>query len=373
MEKSCPADDVNFGNESSRPLRCGATMTSDRSHCNQIPKAYIRPLSERPRLDEVALSDDISLIDLTDLNGPNRQLAIHQIQRACQEDGFFHVINHGVPDTDVNTMLAVATEFFTMPTEFREQFYSEDPSSVVRLSTSFNVHKENVCNWRYYLRHHCYPLEKYIDAWPSRPHAYREVVGKYCREVRALVIQLLAAISESLGLEPHFLDKALGNHAQHMAINYYPRCPNPELTFGLPAHSDPNALTVLLQGHVSGLQVLRNGRWCAVQPIPNAFVVNLGDQLEVLSNGIYKSAIHRAVVNCSEARISVPTFYCPSPDAVIQPAPGLITCDNPARYRKFTYEEYYEKFWSKDLVEKTCLNSFTTDGLDANTTAPDDK
>jgi hypothetical protein len=66
-----------------------------------------------------------------------------------------------------------------------------------------------------------------------------------------------------------------------MAVNYYPRCPNPELTFGLPGHTDPNVLTVLLQGHVSGLQVYKNGQWCAVQPIPNAFVVNVGDQLQV--------------------------------------------------------------------------------------------
>ncbi|KAH9302791.1 hypothetical protein KI387_014374, partial [Taxus chinensis] len=272
------------------------------------------------------------------------------------------VINHGVSETDIDSMVEVAKEFFSMPTELREQFYSEDPSRVVRLSTSFNVDKEKVSNWRHYLRHHCYPLEKYIDAWPSQPPAYREVVGKYCTEVRALVLQLLAAISESLGLEPDFLDKALGEHAQHMAINYYPRCPNPDLTFGLPSHTDPNALTVLHQGHVSGLQVLRNGKWSAVRPIPNAFVVNVGDQLQVLSNGIYKSGIHRAVVNSSEARISIPTFYCPSPDAVIEPALPLITADNPVRYTKFTYEEYYEKFWSKDLDDNTCLNSFATAG-----------
>ncbi|KAH9302786.1 hypothetical protein KI387_014369 [Taxus chinensis] len=360
MSNPLLAQDTMFRGKNSSPMRRAAKQTGDRSRCVQIPMEYIRPLSERPRLDEVSLSDDISLIDLTGLHGLNRQSLIHQIRRACQEDGFFQVINHGVPDTDINSMLAIAKDFFTMPMEYREQFYSEDPSSVVRLSTSFNVQNEKVSNWRNYLRHHCYPLEKYIDAWPSQPPAYREVVGKYCTEVRALVLRLLAAISESLGLEPDFLDNALGNHAQHMAINCYPRCPNPDLTFGLPAHSDPNALTVLLQGNVSGLQVLRDGRWCAVQPMPNAFVVNVGDQLQVLSNGIYKSGVHRAVVNCSEARISVPTFYCPSPDAVIEPALPLITADNPSQYTKFTYEEYYDKFWSKDLEGKTCLNSFTS-------------
>lgn len=65
-----------------------------------------------------------------------------------------------------------------------------------------------------------------------------------------------------------------------MAVNYYPPCPEPELTYGLPGHTDPNALTILLQDlQVAGLQVLKEGKWLAVNPHPNAFVINLGDQL----------------------------------------------------------------------------------------------
>jgi len=280
------------------------------------------------------------------------------------------IINHGVHETVIQRMLEVAREFFTMPTEYRTHLYSEDPSRVVRLSTSFNIQKEDVFNWRDYLRHHCYPLEDYIDYWPTKPSAYREVASKYCMEVRALTLRLLDALSESLGLEPDFLNKALGKHGQHMAINYYPRCPNPDLTYGLPSHTDSNALTVLLQDQASGLQVFKNGSWIAVKPIPNSYVVNIGDQLQVLSNGIYKSTIHRAIVNSSVSRISIPTFYCPSPDAVIEPASSLINHDNPIRYRKFTYEEYYKKFWSKSLDGKTCLDYFTVN--DARNSANDE-
>ncbi|GLJ22874.1 hypothetical protein SUGI_0431390 [Cryptomeria japonica] len=127
------------------------------------------------------------------------------------------------------------------------------------------------------------------------------------------------------------------------------------------AHSDPNALTILLQGYASGLQVFKNGRWCTVKPVRNAFVVNIGDQLQVLSNGIYKNAIHRAIVNAAEGRISVPTFYCPSPVAMIAPTPSFVTGDNPAQYRKFTYEEFYQKFWTKTLEGNMCLNFYTCD------------
>jgi isopenicillin N synthase-like dioxygenase len=352
-------------------VRSDRRPISDGINCLQIiPDCYIRPPSERPRLTEVVSSDFIPLVDLDNLNGSARHSVIRNIKHACQQYGFFQIVNHGVQETVIKRMLEVAREFFTMPAKYREHLYSEDPSRVVRLSTSFNIQKEDVFNWRDFLRHHCYPLEDYIDYWPTKPSAYREVASKYCTEVRAMTLRLLDAISESLGLEPDFLNKALGKHAQHMAINYYPRCPNPELTYGLPSHTDPNALTVLLQDQVSGLQVLNKGTWIAVQPIPNSYVVNIGDQLQVLSNGIYKSAIHRAIVNSSVSRISIPTFYCPSPDAVIEPASSLINPDNPVRYGKFTYEEYYQKFWSKTLDRKACLDYFAVN--DANKSAKDE-
>lgn len=59
-------------------------------------------------------------------------------------------------------------------------------------------------------------------------------------------------------------------------FNYYPPCPEPELTYGLPAHADPNVITILLQDDVSGLQVLNDAKWIAVNPIPNTFIVNIG-------------------------------------------------------------------------------------------------
>lgn len=83
-------------------------------------------------------------------------------------------------------------------------------------------------------------------------------------------------------MEEEYLLTALGEQEQHMAINHYPLCPAPELTYGLQAHADPNALTILLQEpEVGGLQILKDGRWFGVDSTPNALVVNVGDQLEV--------------------------------------------------------------------------------------------
>ncbi|KAA0061396.1 protein DOWNY MILDEW RESISTANCE 6-like [Cucumis melo var. makuwa] len=142
-----------------------------------------------------------------------------------------------------------------------------------------------------------------------------------------------------------------------MAINYYPPCPQPELTYGLPGHTDPNALTILLQDiHVAGLQVLKDGKWLAVNPHPNAFVINIGDQLQALSNGVYKSVWHRAVVNVEKPRLSVASFLCPCDDALITPAPPL-SQPSPI-YRPFTYAQYYNTFWSRNLDQQHCLELF---------------
>lgn len=81
----------------------------------------------------------------------------------------------------------------------------------------------------------------------------------------------------------------------------------------------------------------------------------------MLSNDRYKSVLHRAVVNNSTERISVPTFYCPSPEAVIKPAPALVDEEHPAAYREFTYGEYYDKFWETEAYNEraasTCSES----------------
>eukprot|EP01018_Ginkgo_biloba_P034491 Gb_32886 [translate_table: standard] len=220
----------------------------------------------------------------------------------------------------------------------------------VRVSTSFNIRTEEVLNWRDFLRRPCHPLEDYIGSWPQKPSTYREIAAKYCTEVRALIERLLAAISQSL-------KRTLGEHNQFMTINYYPPCPKPDLTVGIAVHSDPNAITVLLQDHVSGLKVFKNGNWVAVEPVPNAFVVNLGDQLQVLSNGRFGSVEHRAITNSTCARISIATFCVPPVDTFIAPALALVDDKHsPALYKGFKYLEFLDVFFSQAVNRKLYWN-----------------
>eukprot|EP00253_Pinus_taeda_P036028 PITA_36028 len=155
-------------------------------------------------------------------------------------------------------------------------------------------------------------------------------------KVRALILRLLAIVSEALGLNSSYLDRIFRKHTQLMDIMYYPPCLKLDITLGPPRHSDAHGITVLMQGEVSGLQVLlmqgevsglqvlRNGKWVNLEPIPNAFVVNMGDQLQVVSNGRFRSVEHQAVTNESVARISISMFYGPLEDAFIAPAASLV-------------------------------------------------
>uniref|UniRef100_A0A7N0REB0 Fe2OG dioxygenase domain-containing protein n=1 Tax=Kalanchoe fedtschenkoi TaxID=63787 RepID=A0A7N0REB0_KALFE len=331
-------------------------LSTGESH-KYLPESYVRPESDRPRLSEVSQLDNVPVVDLS---SENRAQTVTQIRDACSTFGFFQVVNHGVEKGVYEEMLAVAAEFFDLPAEEKMKLYSDDPARTMRLSTSFNVRKEEVHNWRDYLRLHCHPLELYAPEWPANPASFRSVVSNYCKKIRQLGFLIEELISESLGLNKNYIKNALGEQEQHMAINYYPTCPEPELTYGLPGHTDPNALTILLQDQlVAGLQVLKDGKWVAVNPIPDAFVINIGDQLQALSNGRYKSVWHRAIVNVEKPRMSVASFLCPSNCAMISAPKLLTTVDGPKpMYRDYTYAEYYKTFWSRNLDQKHCLELF---------------
>jgi isopenicillin N synthase-like dioxygenase len=106
---------------------------------------------------------------------------------------------------------------------------------------------------------------------------------------------LMRVLSASLGLDEAHFQRALGGDqcGATLRANYYPRCPQPDLTFGLSPHSDPGVLTILLADeHVRGLQVRSSaGQWATVQPVRDAFIVNVGDQIQV-TNQLILSVAH---------------------------------------------------------------------------------
>lgn len=179
--------------------------------------------------------------------------------------------------------------------------------------------------------------------WPTRPTLWRETMDEYSQQVAKLSQKLLAAISCTLDASPDALKEAFGEEKSELSIrvNFYPPCPQPDLTLGLSAHSDPGGLTLLLQDEsVEGLQVRYEGRWVTVKPVPGSLVANLGDQIQILSNGIYKSVEHRAIVNREKQRVSIAAFNNPSNEQVVGPLKEIVNKATPARYQRMSFKEY---------------------------------
>lgn len=112
----------------------------------------------------------------------------------------------------------------------------------------------------------------------------REVFDEYGEELVKLSGRLMKILSKNLGLEEKVVENAFGGEevGACMRVNFYPKCPRPELTLGLSSHSDPGGMTMLLpDDQVAGLQVRKFDNWITVNPAKHAFIVNIGDQIQV--------------------------------------------------------------------------------------------
>ncbi|KAK8709133.1 hypothetical protein V6N13_060163 [Hibiscus sabdariffa] len=297
-----------------------------------IPDIYIKPISDRPALksgSEIDQHIDIPVIDLLNLFGKDRALhdeTLRCISSACKDWGFFQAVNHGVSHELMKRTRDAWREFFNLPLELKEQ-YANLPSTYEGYGSRVGVEKGAILDWSDYFFLNYMPVAlRNQSKWPAQPTSCRELVAEYGAEVTKLCERLLKAMSINLELKEDYLQNAFGGDdvGACFKASFYPKCPQPELTLGLSPHSDPGCITILLPDHdVTGLQVRNNGKWITVKPAPNAFIVNLGDQIQVLSNAIYKSVEHRVIVNSEKDRVSLAFFYNPKSDLPIQPAEEL--------------------------------------------------
>lgn len=310
-----------------------------------IPERYIKPLSLRPSSEAHAVDANIPIIDLAGLYGePEAQVStLKQIAEACKEWGFFQIVNHGVSHDLMDMARETWRQFFHMPLEVKQQ-YANSPKTYEGYGSRLGIEKGAILDWSDYYYLHYLPLSlKDYNKWPTQPPSSREVCDEYGRELVKLCGRLMKVLSINLGLEENFLQKSFGGEdiGACMRVNFYPKCPRPELTLGLSSHSDPGGMTLLLSDdQVPGLQVRKGDNWITVKPLPHAFIVNIGDQIQVLSNANYKSVEHRVLVNSNKERVSLAFFYNPKSDIPIEPAKELVKPNKPALYTAMTFDEY---------------------------------
>ncbi|KAK7319167.1 hypothetical protein RJT34_03885 [Clitoria ternatea] len=179
----------------------------------------------------------------------------------------------------------------------------------------------------------------------------------YSVELKNLAIKVIELMAKALAIDPNEMTEIFIEGTQTMRINYYPPCPQPERVIGLKSHSDVGGLTILLQANdVQGLQIRKDGLWIPVLPLPNAFIINIGDMLEIMTNGIYRSIEHRAIVNSEMERISIATFYGPDLKAILAPAPSFVTLERPAQFKSVSVEDHFKGYFSQELRGKLYLD-----------------
>ncbi|XP_073146892.1 probable 2-oxoglutarate-dependent dioxygenase SLC1 [Henckelia pumila] len=327
-----------------------------------VPRKYILPETDRPneRSSRAELNLKLPEIDCAQLNGPNRGRVLASLSYACENYGFFQLTNHGIPEEIINNMSDMSKKFFELPFADREKYMSLDMRSPVRYGTSFNQIKDEVFCWRDFLKLVCDPQPDVLSHWPCAPIDLKESGVAYAKATKLLFLSLAQAILESLGIRNRDDDgmlKELENGSQILVMNCYPPCPEPELTVGMLPHSDYGFLTLLLQDEIRGLQIHHQDHWVTVEPLPGSFVVNVGDHLEIFSNGRYKSVLHRVLVNSYNYRISVASLHSLSFASTVQPSSALINESNPRRYRGTDFSGFLEFVKSRDSTKKNFIES----------------
>ncbi|CAH2070431.1 unnamed protein product [Thlaspi arvense] len=187
-----------------------------------------------------------------------------------------------------------------------------------------------------------------------------KVFQDYCDAMSSLSLNIMELLGLSLGVNREYFRGFFEENDSIMRLNHYPLCAQPDLTLGTGPHCDPTSLTILHQDHVSGLQVLVDNQWRSILPIPNAFVVNIGDTFMALSNGIFKSCLHRAVVNRECARRSMAFFLCPKKDKVVKPPSEIVEKTGERRYPDFTWPMFLEFTQNHYRSDFSTLDSFAS-------------
>ncbi|KAK9133198.1 hypothetical protein Scep_012726 [Stephania cephalantha] len=289
--------------------------------------------------------DSFPIIDMEKFNGEERAAIMDKIKDACENWGFFELVNHGISHELLDKVENNTKDHYRkcMEQRFKELVASKTALEEVQTEIS-DLDWEST----FFLKH---LPESNMAEIPELDDDYRAAMKEFVVELEKLAEFLLDLLCENLGLEKGYLKKAFyGSRGPTFGtkVSNYPPCPKPDLVKGLRAHTDAGGLILLFQDdRVSGLQLLKDGEWIDVPPMRHSIVINLGDQLEVITNGKYKSVMHRVLTQTDGTRMSIASFYNPGSDAVIYPAPTLVEQEAEEQsqvYPKFVFEDYMKLY-----------------------------
>ncbi|KAH0659152.1 hypothetical protein KY289_027900 [Solanum tuberosum] len=345
-----------------KPLIFDASHMKNESN---IPTQYIWP--EKPCL--VAQELHVPLIDLRGFfsgDPAETQQTSRLVGEACRSHGFFLVVNHGVDSNLISRAHRYMDMFFDMPFSVKQKAQRKIGEHC-GYASSFTGRFSSKLPWKETLslrytakENSSHIVEEYFqrtlgESFNNLGNVYQE----YCNSMNTLSLRIMNLLGISLGVQKSHFKEFFEDNESIMRLNYYPLCLKPELTLGTGPHYDPTSLTILHQDCVSGLQVFVDNEWYSIRPNFSAFVVNIGDTFMALSNGRYKSCLHRAVVNNTTPRKSLAFFLCPDKDKVVSPPTELVDYNNPRLYPDFTWPALLEFTQKHHRAETNTLQAFS--------------
>lgn len=274
-----------------------------------------------------------------------RREAATALGRAAREAGFLYIRGHGVPQALIDRLVARARAYFAQPLaakmrdyighsdnhsgyvpEGEEQFYGAAPDQKEAYDVGFDLGDLDAATQAKKRR----PMLG-ANRWSVFP-GFREDVKAYYDAVYALSLTLFRGFALALGLPEDSFTCKISAPPDQLRLVHYPYNPDaPDDRPGIGAHTDYECFTILLPT-ADGLEVMNGaGAWVDAPVMPGTFVINIGDMMEVLSNGHYVATLHR-VRKVGEERYSFPLFCACDYDTVIAPLPALLPPDGASRY-----------------------------------------
>ena len=266
---------------------------------------------------------------MIDLSEPMASTA-SAIERACRDSGFFYVTGHGVPAGLIARMDAAAREFFALPDAVKLEIAMEHGGRAWRgffplgaeLTSGRPDRKEGI----YFGTEDPASIRPLHgrNLFPSQVPQLRDAVLEYLDLMSASAQDVLRALAVSLNLDAeYFAAGYTRNPTILFRIFRYPPTP-PDAgaeDWGVGEHTDYGLLTLLAQDAHGGLAVRASHGWVEAPPLPGTFVCNIGDMLDRLTGGYYRSTPHRVRNVSGRERLSYPFFFDPDFDAEVPPLP----------------------------------------------------
>jgi isopenicillin N synthase-like dioxygenase len=288
----------------------------------------------------------------------DRAEAAAEIGAACRECGFFYVVGHGVDEQLCTQLESLSRQFFAQSEPQKMRIEMSHGGRAWRgyfavgneLTSGKPDQKEGIYFGAELADDHPAVLAKKPlhgrNLFPDVP-GFRDAVLQYMESLTQLGHALLSGIALGLGLdENYFRDRYTGEPLILFRIFNYPyaeRDKDADFAWGVGEHTDYGLLTILRQDDAGGLQVKSRSRWIDAPPIPESFICNIGDMLDRLTCGIYRSTPHRVLNTSRRDRLSFPFFFDPNFDAEVRPIEGLenraVTNDASERWDRASVHE----------------------------------